>query len=281
MSTVAKILVVLNLILAGFFLASASNYLGQQDNFSKKLTAEIAAHDQTRKELTTRVTELEDTVRQQQKDTNALREERSVAQAETQRLDAALKHMTEAYDQVAENSTRAQRAVDQLTNSLNATRALNDALTKDNTQLREGLTASANDRDAKVSQVNALQMQLQNETERANSLETKLATAKEENERQAFTIAWFQDRFPGVSAVAQPAHTGRILAANNKDNVYVISLGEEDGVKAGFQYIVSRGDEYVATIQINDVQAKQAAGFALKGMSKGEVRRSDTVMSGR
>ncbi len=33
MSTVAKILVVLNLGLAVFFLATASNFLGQQDSF--------------------------------------------------------------------------------------------------------------------------------------------------------------------------------------------------------------------------------------------------------
>ncbi len=281
MSTVAKILVVLNLILAGFFLASASNYLGLQDTHKKKYEDEVAAHDQTRGELTTRVTELEGQLRAQAKDMTQLREERSVAQAESQRLAAQVQHMQEAYNAAAENLTRAQRAVDQLTNSLNATRALNDALNKDNGQLRDNLTASQNDRDAKVSMVNALQMQLNNEKERANSLETKLATANETIERQGFSLEFFRSRFPGVEAVAQPAHSGRILAANNKDNVFVISLGEEDGVKAGFQYIVSRGSEYIATIQISDVQAKQSAGFALKGMSKGQVKQSDSVMSGR
>ena len=45
MSTVAKILVVLNLLLAGYFLSSASSFLAQQDNFKKDLAEEVKAHD--------------------------------------------------------------------------------------------------------------------------------------------------------------------------------------------------------------------------------------------
>jgi chromosome segregation ATPase len=281
MSTVAKILVVLNLALAAVFLGSASNYLGQQDTYKTKLEKEQQAHEQTRNDLTTRVNELEGTLRAQVKDINTLREERSVAQAENGRLSAEVQHTREAFDQLAENATRSQRAVDQLTNSLNATRALNDALTKDNQQLRDALTASQNDRDAKVSMVNALQMQLQNETEKGKAAEVQLSDANETIQRQEFRLKWYQDRFPGVEAVAQPPHDGRILAADNKANVFVISLGEEDGVKPGFQYIVSRGADYVATIQITDVQAKQAAGFALKDLSKGDIRKGDRAMNGR
>ncbi len=36
---------------------------------------------------------------------------------------------------------------------------------------------------------------------------------------------------------------GKVIAADEKAKVYVISLGEEDGVKPGFQYAVSRGNE--------------------------------------
>ena len=52
-------------------------------------------------------------------------------------------------------------------------------------------------------------------------------------------------------------------------------------MKPGFQYIVSRGAEYIATIQIDDVQAKKASGSALQGMSKGKPQKGDRVMSGR
>jgi chromosome segregation ATPase len=281
MSTVAKILVVLNLVLAGFFLASASNFLGKQDNYFKRLTEERAAHDLTRSEKDSRITELGGQVAALSNDLNKVREERSVSQAESARLEQALTHTREAYDQLAENSTRAQRAVDQLTNSLNATRALNDALTKNNQQLQQALAAANEDRDAKVAMVNSLQQQLRNETEKSKDLEAKLATANEEIERKDFRLAWWSKRFPGAEAGDQPAHTGRVLAANGNANVFVISLGEEDGVKPGYQYIVARGSKYIATIQIDDVQAKQSSGFALKDLSKGQAQAGDTVVSGR
>jgi chromosome segregation ATPase len=280
MSTVAKILVVLNLVLAGFFLASASNYLGNQDSFRDKLNEEKTAHAQTRSDLETRVAELEGTLRAQAKDMNSIREERGKLQAENGRLDASVTHAREAYDQLAENQTRAQRAVDQLTSSLNATRSLNDALTKDNTQLREALRVSQADRDAKVAMVNSLQMQLQNETEARKATEVKLAAAEEDNKRKDFRLAWYTEKFPGAEASEQPAHSGRVLASAD-GGVVVISLGEEDGVKPGFQYTVARGNKYIGTIQISTVQAKQSAGFVLKDLSKGDVQTNDQVMSGR
>jgi chromosome segregation ATPase len=281
MSTVAKILVVLNLALALVFLGSASNFLGKQESFQDKLKQEQDAHDVTRTEKQKEIDALETMRSNLVAEKNNLSDERTKHQTEAQRLLAEVTHLREAYDQLAENATRAQRAVDQLTNSLNATRQLNDSLTRDNANLRTNLTKSQDDRDAKVSMVNSLQMQLQNETEKGKSLESQMAALQERLERQAFRLEWYQKRFPGVEAVAQPPHDGRILAADNGSNVFVISLGEEDGVKPGFQYIVSRGAEYIATIQINNVQARQSAGFALKDLSKGEVRRGDRVMNGR
>jgi len=38
----------------------------------------------------------------------------------------------------------------------------------------------------------------------------------------------------------QPADSGRILAVKNDANVFVISIGEEDGVQTGSQYMVAR-----------------------------------------
>jgi chromosome segregation ATPase len=150
-----------------------------------------------------------------------------------------------------------------------------------NTNLRDNLKSAQDDRDAKVAMVNSLQQQLGSETDNRKSLEGSLASARENIERQDFKLRWYADRFPGAITSAQPAHTGQILAADNKANVFVISLGEEDGVKAGFTYIVSRGGQYIATIQISDVQAKQAAGSAIKDISKGDIRRGDKVMNGQ
>jgi chromosome segregation ATPase len=171
------------------------------------------------------------------------------------------------------------RSVDQLTNSLNAARDMIAALQTDLENARKGLVEARTDRDAKLAQVNRLQIQLNSETEARKALEGRLAEAQERMSSLEFENAWFKRRFPGAVASDQPAHTGQILAVEGDRNVVVISLGEEDGVRPGYQYLVSRGGDYVATIQITDVQAKQSAGRALSDISKGEIRRGDRVMS--
>ncbi len=281
MSTVAKILVVLNLGLAVFFLASASNFLGQQDNFKTQLSAEKASHDTTRELKDTEIGELRTRIASANTQLNTVKAERDKATVESQRMTGEITHLREAYNQLSANATKGARAVDQLTNSLNAARDMISSLQTDNNQLRDNLKSAQDDRDAKVAQVNALQQQLGNETENRRNLETRLAGSQETIKRQDFQLRWWNGRFPGASASNQPAHSGQVLAADNKANVFVLSLGEEDGVKAGFTYIVSRGGEYIATVQITDVQAKQSAGRALKDISKGDVRRGDKAMNGQ
>jgi len=280
MSTVAKILVVLNLLLAGYFLSSASSFLAQQDNFKKELAAEKTSHDTTKSNKDDEIADLRGRLNASQTDLQKVQTEAEKLRAESTRIAGENTHMREAYNQLSENATRAARAVDTLTASLNASSTRIDLLQGQNSKLGDNLKAAQDDRDAKVAQVNALQQQLSNETENRKSLEGKLAGAQDTIKRQGFELSYIKDKFPGVIASNQPAHSGRILSADNDANVYVISLGEEDGVKAGFQYIVSRGSEYIGTIQITDVQAKQAAGRAMKSLSKGAINRGDKVMNG-
>ena len=281
MSTVAKILVVLNLGLAAVFLGSASNYLGQQDNYRKKLGVEEGKHSDTRAQAASDKEEADARQRALANDLTKAREERTAAQTENQRISSELTHLREAYNQAAANATLATRSVDQLTNSLNAARDMNTALQSDNNNLRGNLLKAQQDRDAKVAMVNSLQLQLENETKARTALDARIADTQETIKRLSFENQYYKDRFPGSVASVQPAHSGRILAVNNDANVFVISLGVEDGVQAGFQYIVSRGSDYIATIQINDVQAKKSAGYAVKDLSKGKINRNDKVSSSR
>lgn len=281
MSTVAKILVVLNLGLAAVFLGSASNYLGQQDNYFTQLETEQKAHTASKEQASTIEAGLNARLRAANNDLTASRVERTKAQTESQRITQEVTHLREAYNQAAANATVATRTVGQLTNSLNAAKDQNSALQQDNNQLRTNLLKAQQDRDAKVAMVNALQLQLENETKARSALDARMTDSQEDNKRMGFELSYYKGKFPGLVASAQPAHTGRVLAVDNDANVIVISLGEEDGVKPGFQYLISRGSGYVATIQIRDVQAKKAAGFAVKDMSKGKINLNDKVTSDR
>lgn len=281
MSTVAKILVVLNLGLAAAFLGSASNYLAHQETFRVALTKEKASHEATKRDKDDIISREQDRVRKLGTDLTTSQNKQGEAETAKQHLEAENKHLKEAFAQLAGDLDRAQKSIESMTKTIDSNRTLIDQINAANNELRENLRAAQGDRDAAVAMVNSLELQLQRETEKGRDLEQKIAVVTEASQRMSFELNWFKERYPGASAQAQPPHDGRVLAADSGKNVFVISLGEEDGVQPGFQYIVSRGDEYVGTIQIDDVQAKQAAGFAIKGMSKGDIRRGDRVMNGR
>ncbi len=62
----------------------------------------------------------------------------------------------------------------------------------------------------------------------------------------------------GDGAGAVPS-LAQVLAADNSANVYVISLGAEDGIKKGDRFDVLRDGVRIGALEITDVQTKQAA----------------------
>jgi hypothetical protein len=123
--------------------------------------------------------------------------------------------------------------------------------------------------------------QLEDEVGARKSAEGAVADANRRVQELEAELEGWRTRFPNTQpGNAQPAITpGKVLAADNAMGLVVISLGEEDGLKRGYEYIVSRGSQYVATIKITDVQAKKATGSVVKGMQKSPVQANDTVMN--
>jgi hypothetical protein len=81
------------------------------------------------------------------------------------------------------------------------------------------------------------------------------------------------------AGIDQPLHEGHIVSVDDGTDAVTISLGTVDGVKPGFRYTVSRGIQYVAMIEIMDVQAKVSAGRSIKSLQKTDIQVGDRVMS--
>lgn len=281
MSTVAKILIVVNLALAALFLGSASTYLNNQDHWQdryNKLDADLTDQLNTQKSLVKQTEGERDQAR-----TSLSQAEAKLATATTEsaRYQAENQSLRSAYDQKTAQLTRAAAALERLSGTVDSNRQLIDQLQSETNRLNDALNATQQARNAAIEQVARLDMQLQNETEKSKSLEGRVSTLNESLERAQFEIAAWHKRYPGdeIMGAEQPTHGGMVLAANDEANVVVISLGAEDGVKEGFQYVVSRGDKYVATIKIRDVQAKQSAGFSVRDVQQMAPQKGDRVAS--
>lgn len=73
----------------------------------------------------------------------------------------------------------------------------------------------------------------------------------------------------------------KITSADTSNNVFVVSMGTDDGVKVGDDLVISRGDSYVSTLRIKSARAEESTGALVRGMSKSEPRVGDGVFPSR
>jgi len=74
----------------------------------------------------------------------------------------------------------------------------------------------------------------------------------------------------------KPIH-GKVLAVNPDVNLVVLSVGERDGVKTGYQFVVYRGDSYVGKVQVEKVMPDMASARILKDITKADIIGGDNV----
>ena len=281
MNTVAKILIVVNLILAAAFLMSASNFLGQQDLWKAKHKLDT---QEIQDELDLKVTELkaerEKNLRLNEQ-SRALQAQAAANEAEAReaRLQADL--LKEQFNQASLQLTQATAALEKAQDTIKSNRAMIDTLNSERAALAESKRAALDAKEAAVRSLAEKELQFENLLAQKQALEARVEDLGNQLRSAQLTAETAVSKAGGAGDVPmdQPHHQGQILSVDNKANVAVISLGAEDGVRPGFRYTISRGSNYVGMLEITDVQAKQSAGRAIKSLQKGDMMRGDRVMS--
>ena len=282
MSTVAKFFVVLNLLLAVAFLGAASTFLSYVDSYRKKLGDEEERHNATKGEMQRQKADYENRLTEAVNAKNASDNAKSTAEGARDRLATAYAGMKEQYDILNSAQQKAISALVVAQKTIQDATESNKTLTQEHTKLLEAANAANDAKNAAVKAQHALEGNLSNAQEQIQDLQAKLTTTSEELRQVSFRLSGILASNPGLGeGAAQPAQEGKVLAVDNNANVVVISLGAEDGVKAGFRYTVSRGSSYVTTIEITDVEAKKSAGRALPNMSKDKMNVADNIWTAR
>jgi hypothetical protein len=279
MSTVAKVFVVLNLLLAVAFLGSAATLLGHEDAWKAKLELE-------RRDFSTTLAEKERNIADLNTEKNKLSQQKNEASARADAANAQASAYKTSYEQVVQENNKLSAANEAVSRALGVAqstiqqgRTLVDHLQEERTQLVNKLQVAEEAANNAVKMQNKLELDMEGATTTIQDLNAKLASAQSELERANFRIAAAVNAGGGVPAEGQPAQRGKVLQADNEHNIFVISLGSEDGVKVGFKYTVSRGRNYVATFTVTRTEAKMSAGTV--ELSKDKVMQGDDVMNAR
>jgi chromosome segregation ATPase len=282
MSTVAKIFVILNFVLAAVLLGSAAAELGHEDNWKVRHDKTLAEKDGEIANVTKLLNEERGNVKTLQANLNQAGDERNQAREKADALQTAYEQIKKSYDELNASLANQSKALQIAQNTIQEGRKLVDQLQQERQVLTDNLSKASEERVAAVKMQNQLELNLEQLTAQLQDTQAKLATADGDLKGTRFRLESILRSNPGIDQGAeQPAQTAKVLAADNAANIVVVSLGAEDGVKEGFRYTLSRGNQYVATIQITNVQAKQSAGKVMTGMSKMPVAAGDDAMTAR
>lgn len=280
MSTVAKVFVVLNFLLAALFLGSAAAVLGHSDNWKKRYEALQDSSNKEIGQLKADVAAREGQITKLQGDKVTAEGERSKARQEADTLKTQNESILKAYNELNSSMAAATRANQVAQATIQQSRDLVNELQKERQTLIDNLTKANEEKIAAVKMQNQLELNVADLSAQQKSTEAKLSESELKLQRTTFELESIKRANPGIGAGSeQPWQTAKVLAADNEANIVVISIGSEDGVKAGFRYTVSRGNQYVATIEITTVNAKQSAGRVVNNMRKGPVAPGDDVMT--
>lgn len=276
MSTFAKVMVVVNLILAVLFLAAAGTLHGSSESWQKKYDEVVKAKDQI-----ISATDAQLKAKTAQHET-AVSEARSL-DAGKQAAEAQLKQLNDSNGVLQRELETKNGEIAKLQSNLtDAAKAVSDGNAR-NEQLSTQLSQASADLKQTQEKLTTTQENLTREAARADTAEKGLAAAEATNKTQwndldaANTlIKAYSVKFgPLADSAVEKALAGVIQAGDAKADVFIVSLGANDGVKIGYEFTVSRGSNYVSTIVIDAVFPQHASGHTKPGMKKSDVQPGD------
>jgi hypothetical protein len=276
MSVIAKILIVLNLVLAVVFLGASATFLGQQESWKKKHDDLKSASAATIADLTAQRDGANRTARDQE--TLAGQRQEQIAE-----LQGTLQAKESDYTQITERYNTLLGQYERLSQTYKDAVALNDSLTQQKNALinekDDALTAKRDAIDAKNA-AETEQKRLEGELEAAQMANSELAKRhmelSDQHESQTVLLEAYVEKFGSLSDVMNPPTIrARVTAVDNNLNIVMLSVGRDDKVKVGFAFTVYRGNEYIGKVIIDKVEADYASGYSVKELEQGAIQVGD------
>lgn len=287
MSLVAKVFVVLNLLLSVAFLVFSANVWTAQTKWQKMYEVEKAKNveilakvqkreiglaqdvvywqtevDGRKKEIVAlklKFNEARDRELQNQTELAAVKNARDMKDAENQELQREVRRYAEELTKIKGVVIKQQQAV--VVERENAVRARNEKSEMENELNVTKQSYSTLQRDK-----HAIEQDLALQTRRIEKL-------------LAANVPVYQLIGDDASATQAYIADAQVLAVRPDVGLIMISAGTQQNVKPGYQFTISRGDQYVAKVQVDRVYPDMCSAKVLPGMQKGEIQVHDEAKS--
>lgn len=282
MSMVAKILIVLNLVLAVAVMGAAGAYLNSAENWKRQYNESKASMEKEIAELRDRNSKTQSSLDEaNRKAASAITAKDTAEVAAKQAADMNAVLQKKLDDLVVSNQTGVTKLTD-LETGLKQARDQNDKLLAEKKTADDERRAAMEAKNAAETEQKRLANELGNATAMLETAEKSKVELAERNEALSTENRMYRERHGSIGMPATPVK-GMVLAADAKQDIYLISVGSKDSVKVGDELTVYRGDQFVAVVVVDkvfedkaSVITKREGGKALKkdGM---DIRQGDKV----
>ncbi len=261
MSSVGRIFIVVNLVLAASFVYFSGVYLRESTDWKARHTQDTAkltaANESLQGDLAAKVNELASAGRQVDTLTQAksyLETQLKSSQEVNESLDKRYAAMQGDVSTLQANTTTTAAAVERATKDADDARKLAlEAIRLRDESIRAKEVAVADLRDAK-DQIATLESTISSNGESIAKLETKIR-------EQGVLISFANEKMPGLFASAQPKLNGTIQQVDAEGKLVTILVTDDPaaaGVKPGYTFAVFSGEKYKGEALVTDVDGKFA-----------------------
>jgi len=276
MSLFAKIMVVVNLILAVVFLASAGTVLNAMESWKAKHGRDTEALQAENADLA-----------KQRDAQTAAKDKAQGAANESEKAKVAaeekLNVLQNSNDAVMAHNAKLEEQLQTLVNTQQDLQTKNSELQGIIENLRGELARAEGEKRDALAEGETLRQQVARLEQELADAGTALAAQEMANTAQAETIdqlnttvAMYNKHFgPLPGGVTMKPLDAVVQAVDNANDIYILSVGSADGVTEGYEFTVHRNGEYIATVVVDKVFANHASARTKDGLKRKDAQAGD------
>jgi len=258
MSSMAKIFVVVNLVLAVATFGAAAVLLGAQDDYRKALEDTREQFDGYKKQRDRDVSELESRLQSQGQQAQDAIRDKNTAETRNESLVTQLADAKQTVDQLKGSVTKATEKLAELTNVIQQEKDYRDQLSRQMQEAVDSKVAFEKRLEAETQNRARLEVAVSDLNAQVQGLTAQLGDAQKKARDLEFMLNKYRETYGDMVNAGKGAE-GKVLEV--KGNIVVISVGSDDGVANGDTYQIRRGSSYVGELRITRVQKDLAVGL--------------------
>src|SRR5262245_4800321 len=251
MSSIGKILIVVNVVLSGLVLGAAGALLSKTEESKTQITKlekDIKSAETERSDAEAKFTERERALTAEK---TRLEEDKSDLEVARDNADSKAQRLEVDNQQLRDDITKINAKLDTLDSSLSGTMQRNQELTDMNATLREeAMKAKTDEQQAEMGKRD-LEDQIAEAKRHAQELEDQIATLSQAPAGGGAMAA-------GGGGPAMPHIEATVKEVNCENGFVVLDKGRNQSVERGYTFNVSRDGTYLGRVKVDQLYANYA-----------------------